>query len=182
MREVQRLINSRQFDAASRVLSRARARGSDGERDKELRLKLAQKHAFCIYKDPDLPASTRLDRAFEVLTQVEDLKTSRDQETLGLAGAIYKRKWEVDGQPANLERSLAYYLRGYREGVEGDQGYTAVNAAFALDLLASQDEKEALAAGTNPEAAGGRRAERVESARRSSRSSPTCPAAPITDG
>jgi hypothetical protein len=70
------------------------------------------------------------------------LATTNNQETLGLAGAIYKRRWESDGQKAHLDRSFAYYEKGYRQGINKDLGYTAINAAFVLDLLAAQEDEE----------------------------------------
>jgi predicted acylesterase/phospholipase RssA len=105
--------------------------------------KIRQQRAFCTYKDPDLPADTKFDHALEILGQCEDLNTTRDQETLGIAGAIYKNKWETFAQRADLERSLAYYTRGCNENIEGDFGYTRINAAFVLDLLADQERTEA---------------------------------------
>ena len=66
--------------------------------------------------------------------------TMRAGETLGLVGAIHKRKFEVDGQKQHLDESLAYYLKGHQQGAATDYGYTGINAAFILDLLASQEE------------------------------------------
>jgi hypothetical protein len=80
-----------------------------------------------------------LDRAREFTgagTQFIEQPCTKDQETLGLAGAIYKRLWELSAQERHLATSLAYYYRGYEQGVESDYGYTAINAAFVLDLLA----------------------------------------------
>ena len=105
---------------------------------------------------------------------------------MGLAGAIFKRKWEADGKRQNLERSLFYYLKGYtqclpadapaeaREDVLGyvrekmkdpawkmdatkDQGWNGLNAAFVLDLLAEQEDAEAKSVGISSEAADVRR-------------------------
>jgi predicted acylesterase/phospholipase RssA len=132
----------RQFGYARRILARARMSPTINE-DARLRRKVYQQSALCTYKDPDLPVDSRLDRALEILRDVEDLSQTRDQETLGLAGAIYKRKWEVDSQTAQLERALNYYQRGYEQGVANDQGYTGINAAFVLDLIAYQEEEEA---------------------------------------
>jgi predicted acylesterase/phospholipase RssA len=140
----------KEFGLARRLLSRARLEPSLND-DPKLRLKVYQQSAVCTYKDPDLPADARLDRAFGVLRQsCEDLGTTTDQETLGITGAIYKRKWELDSQKQQLERSLNYYLRGYKNPdpqqpprPETDQGYTGINAAFVLDLLAHQEEEEA---------------------------------------
>ena len=57
----------------------------------------------------------------------------------------------------HLERSLAYYLRGFEltkeKGWAEDQGYNAINAAFVLDLLAVQENDEARKAGTVSEIA-----------------------------
>lgn len=91
------------------------------------------------YKDPDLPIDEALNSALSILSGIADLKTTNDQETLGLAGAIYKRWWEAYGQRDDLERSLDYYLRGQAQGADQDQGYTAINAAFVYDLLAAQE-------------------------------------------
>ena len=66
---------------------------------------------------------------------------------LGITGAIYKRKWELDNQRQHLERALNYYLRGYSQGAEKDQGYTGINAAYILDLFAHQETREARKAG-----------------------------------
>jgi predicted acylesterase/phospholipase RssA len=100
-----------------------------------------QQLAFTTYKDVDLAISDRLDHALEILTTgVAHLDESEEQETLGIAGAIMKRKWEVDGVRKNLELSCSYYIKGYSLGGLKDNGYTAVNAAFVLDLLATQED------------------------------------------
>jgi predicted acylesterase/phospholipase RssA len=147
----------RQFGYARRLLARAR-HSADLREHPRLRLKIQQQLALCTYKDPGLPTDSRLDRALEILHEVEDLSDTRNQETLGLVGAIFKRKWEVDSQRQHLERALFYYLRGYAEGVENDQGYTGLNAAYILDLLAHQEEITAGWAGVPSESAEGKRA------------------------
>jgi predicted acylesterase/phospholipase RssA len=133
---------AQQFGYARRILARARRSPALSE-DPALRLKIYQQSALCTYKDPDLPVDSRLDRGLEILREIEDTSQTRNQETLGLVGAIYKRKWEIDNQKPQLERALFYYLRGYAEGAENDQGYTAINAAYILDLLAHQEAEEA---------------------------------------
>ena len=70
-----------------------------------------------------------------------------------MAGAVFKRKWEVDGQKQTLERSLSYYEQGYQEGPVNDCGYTGLNAAYVLDLLACLEETQAIDAGTTSEIA-----------------------------
>lgn len=130
-----RLKTARYFSYARQLFSRARRLPEAAPR----RVFLAQQHALCTYKDPDLPSSERADRALEILAEADDLNQTTDQETLGLAGAIFKYRWASDGQRLNLERSLAYYLRGYNAGVEKDYGYTGINAAFVLDQIAFQE-------------------------------------------
>lgn len=152
------LKEQKQFGYARRLLGRARQNPAIDD-DTQLRLRVHQQSALCTYKDPDLPVDARLTRALEILRKVEDLSKTKDQETLGLAGAIYKRKWEVDNQRQHLERSLFYYQRGYEQGPASDNGYTAINAAFGLDLLAYQEIEEAKKANMKSETAEKRRAD-----------------------
>ena len=130
---VEQLKTGEMFDYACRllVLLRSADTGDDG-----LRLKLAQTHAFCAYKNQDQPVLERLDDALVILEQGAHLGSGPTQETLGLAGSIYKQKWLVDGQKQHLEMSYRYYYRGHQLGVAtNDLGYTGINAAFVLDLL-----------------------------------------------
>lgn len=134
---VRTLKRERQFGYARRVLARVRERVAV---DDEKRVRLGQQHALCTYKDPDLPVEQKLDRALAILRQVDDPDVpDAEQETLGIAGAIWKRWWETDAQRGHLERALAYYTAGYERGIARDDGYTAINAAFVLDLLAAED-------------------------------------------
>jgi len=100
---------------------------------------IGQQLALCTYKDPDLPVDGRLNEARRILEEIGDLDTTTNQETLGLTGAVYKRLWEVSARKEYLERSLTFYQRGYEQGIASDQGYTGINAAFVLDLLAEQE-------------------------------------------
>ena len=129
----------RSFGYARRLYGRARM-NPEVATQSALRLKLAQQEALCTYEDPDQPANARYDRALEILAEAEDLETTRNQETLGLTGTIYKRKWEVDGQVENLYRAASYYRRGHQEGAANDRGLTSINAAFTLDLLSYQEQ------------------------------------------
>lgn len=158
---VKQLKVEKAFGLARRFLERALQVPALGA-DRDLRIKLIQQRALCTYKDTDLPVDARLDRAFKILMEIgEDLHTTRNQETLGIAGAICKRRFEVEGQIQHLERSLAYYLRGYREGVAADFGYTGINAAFVLNLLANQESAATRWSGGTSESA----AQRCEKAR-----------------
>ncbi len=97
-----------QFGYARRLLGRVRSEGPDSE-------KLRQQHALCTYKDMELPAARRLDRALSILTEGGPLEDSTSAETLGIAGAIFKRKWEVDAARSDLESAPWCYERGFEQ-------------------------------------------------------------------
>lgn len=134
-----KLKAQQQFGFARKLLAKTKYVSVEGLTDRE-RVKTKQQHALCTYKDPDLPEDVRYERALGILAECADLAATRDQETLGIAGAIFKRKWFSFGQRGDLERALGYYWRGYQVGVEKDWGYTAINAAYVLDLLAYQEK------------------------------------------
>jgi hypothetical protein len=69
-------------------------------------LKLVQQLALGIHKDADLPTDDRLDRALDILEARAALTSSTNPEILGLAGAIYKRKWEVYAPKQHMEHAL----------------------------------------------------------------------------
>ena len=171
-----RLAGDTKIGLARRVLKSARQ--GLNRSDEELYAGVFQKSALYTYKDPDLPLDWRLDRAFEILEEGVNLAAAKDPEWLGLAGAICKRKWEVDSGLQHLERALFFYLHGYALGAPDDKcdvlrylrdnpgcvldaskdrGYTGINAAFILDLLARQDEEGAARAGMESGAAAQRR-------------------------
>lgn len=141
-----RLAREKQIGLARRLLKRSLELPLSITEHADVWVETHQKSALYTYKDPDLPLEFRLDRALEILSKAEDLHKTTDQETLGLAGAIWKRKWEVNGLRQNLEQALFHYLRGYSQGM-GDNGYCAINAAFVLDLLAHEEMDSADRAG-----------------------------------
>jgi predicted acylesterase/phospholipase RssA len=118
-----------------------------------------QKLALATYKDNELQSETALENALTILRS-EGLDSTRNPETLSLAGAIHKRLWQVDGDVRALTRSLRYYesacscAKSACEGakVAGDAArseeqlekwtYAGINAAFVLDLLAREEEND----------------------------------------
>ena len=110
-----------------------------------------QQLALCTYKDEDLPASQRLADALILLESIglRDRNTT-DAETLALGGAVYKRKWESEGQLDHLYQALGFYEAAWRRNPKQDQGYGGLNAAFALDLLAARAAVLARRAGLDP--------------------------------
>jgi predicted acylesterase/phospholipase RssA len=141
-----RLQRERAFGLARRLLERG-YQDLAVRSDASLCAGLATRLALCTYKDPDLSIDKALDTALAILKENFDLAATMDQEVLGLAGAIWKRRFEVSAQKRDLERSCAYYLRGSGQGAVGDEGYTGINAAFVLDILAEFEDADARAAG-----------------------------------
>src|SRR3954453_5200346 len=122
------LRDPQQFSYARRLLSRVRT-AADSET-------LRQQHALCTYKDLELPAGRRLDRALAILQEAGELEESTCAETLGLAGAIYKRRWDVQARRPDLENALWCYRRGFDQHDQAERWYAGVNAAFVADRLA----------------------------------------------
>ncbi len=117
------------FGYARRLLGRVRHDGGDTE-------KLRQQHALCTYKDMELPTAPRLEAALKILGEGDPPETSRDAETLGIAGAICKRKWVLEARRDDLEKALWYYERGFAQREHPEWAYAGINAAFASDQLA----------------------------------------------
>ena len=120
-------------------------------------LKIYQQEALCTYKDPDLPSEEKFDKAINILRETENLEETNNTETLGLLGAIYKNKWKFDNQYYNLKKSKHYYHRGYQIWLKkieqnqptSDDGYTGINAAYVLDLMASLQMNQILEIGAH---------------------------------
>jgi predicted acylesterase/phospholipase RssA len=127
------LRDHQQFNYARRLLNRIRLL-----QDSEL---LRQQHALCTYKDLELPAARRLDRALQILGEPAPLEQSHSAETLGIAGAIHKRRWEVGAKREDLERALWCYRSGYKQDDQPERWYAGVNAAFVADQLATLEDK-----------------------------------------
>jgi predicted acylesterase/phospholipase RssA len=120
----------------------ARARGEralhelspTGEAREQLDVALA----LATYKDPDLRVRWALETALGLVRPYRD--SSHDPETLGVAGAIEKRLYELSVRLDHLENALFYYTRGHeldRASGWPKQGYPGINAAHLLDVLAS---------------------------------------------
>jgi predicted acylesterase/phospholipase RssA len=129
------LRDHQHFAFARRLLQHARDQDPVDE-------KLRQQHALCTYKDLELPAIRRFDRALRILQSDGSLASSTDAETLGIAGAIFKRRWEVDAKRIDLECARWCYRRGFQQSGHPQQWYAGINAAFVADQLAGLEEHE----------------------------------------
>jgi predicted acylesterase/phospholipase RssA len=124
------------FDLARKLLELWRApphadRGAEPRPDPGW---LVRQHAFCTYRDRELPAEERFRRAWRILEESADLRRAPDPRDLELAGTLHRAWWMLDGRRERLEQAAAWYRRSLALA-PGDGG-AAVNAAFVLDLLA----------------------------------------------
>jgi len=152
---VKKLKGGQCFGDARKLLGYYRTQ--KGIKDDPQWSKLTQEYSLCTYKDVDLLPTQRFELALAILGELGSLATTRDQETLGQAGAIFKNKWEIFNQKADLERSMSFYLRGYQAGYDENHangyGYTGINAAFLLDLLGVQENAHAEETGSQSDTA-----------------------------
>ncbi|MEA2758060.1 MAG: hypothetical protein QOH65_673 [Methylobacteriaceae bacterium] len=136
------LKQERYFTYARQLFALAQALPETKRQSDARRLRLIQRQALCTYRDLDLPSS-RFGDALELLERADLSAPQPSSETLGLAGAICKYQWKLTGRRRDLERSIAYYRIGAVRNVTDDEGYTAINAAFMLDILAQQERDDA---------------------------------------
>src|SRR5688572_32760881 len=58
-------------------------------------------------------------------------RESNDPETLGLAGAVHKRLFELGQGDAHLESAVGYYVRGYYLRNDQDRKSTRLNSSHS---------------------------------------------------
>ena len=146
-----RLMDANKLEYARRVLKKTKLPEAPAERH----YRILKALALCTYKNPDQPLGRRLKEAESAIKLVWSDARAGDklqQDALGIAGAIEKRRWECYGLRKHLQAALDFYRRGYEFGIgetgdltpsiTRDKGYNAINAAFILDLLATSPDAE----------------------------------------
>ncbi len=151
---VKKLKDDMDFGLARKLLGQAYENQPDD-------IWITQQRALCTYKDQDTPPHTRFDEALTFLEEI-GLRDSQEAvsdnridpatipETLGLGGAIYKRKWEYGGLLEHLQQALVFYQAAWDFNPELDKGWGGVNAAYVMDLLAARAGIVAARSGSNP--------------------------------
>ena len=94
---------------------------------------IIQQLALATYKSEFPGVISSLQKAKEVLEALKP-DTSSDAETAGLWGAIHKRLWSKAREPADLDKAIRSYGRGY---YIKDDYYNGINYAFLLNARAS---------------------------------------------
>lgn len=131
---VDRLKKGNRFGLARRLLESVPLR----ESHEPTRVYLIQQQALCTYKDPDLPRHAAFKKALRILGGLTSHPSDTSHaETRALEGAIYKRRWQVFGNLADLERAQSCYAAA---SGHADKGYAEINQAFLLDALAYTEE------------------------------------------
>lgn len=123
MREGERLMRQSNHRAASVEFAAARVM-KPGEPD------ILQKLALSTYKSkiPDEISALRV--AMQVLEPLTP-ENSNDPETVGIAGAIAKRLWLLEGDRPSLDSAIAFYRRGFE--VKRDY-YNGENLALCFEF------------------------------------------------
>ncbi|MDW4419278.1 TRAFs-binding domain-containing protein [Staphylococcus saprophyticus] len=99
---------------------------------------LLQKLALATYKS-EYP--NKLDSLKEALSVLEHLNINQttNPETLGLAGAIYKRLWEESNLYKYLDDSIKYYEKGFY--IKNDY-YNGINLAYLYNIKAYNEQEK----------------------------------------
>ncbi|MDF2605836.1 MAG: hypothetical protein K0S34_26 [Bacillales bacterium] len=92
-----------------------------------------QKLVLSTYKSKQPNLVSSLQQALGILDLL-DPDSSTDPETLGLAGAIYKRLWEELQEKIYLDKSIGFYEKGFY--IKKDY-YNGVNLSFLLNVRGS---------------------------------------------
>jgi tetratricopeptide (TPR) repeat protein len=92
---------------------------------------ITQRIVLCTYKSNPNDLAT-LQEAWNELKKLEPEK-SNNTETLGLAGAIQKRLYEISNNIEHAELAHKMYNKGF---IINDDYYTGINAAFMQNVLA----------------------------------------------
>ena len=98
-----------------------------------------QQLALATYKGKQPDARTALADALKLLADLNPESTN-DPETLGIWGAIHKRKWELDSKPEDLDEAIRAYGKGFNLK---DDYYNGINYAFMLNVRASVSKEKA---------------------------------------
>lgn len=91
---------------------------------------IIQKLTLATYKNEKPNKEKSLKNALSILSKLSP-DTSHDPETLGLAGAINKRLWEITNRKAYLNNAITFYEKGF--SFKNDY-YNGINYAYLLNV------------------------------------------------
>ena len=102
-----------------------------------------QQWALCAYKSKYPSELSALTDALKIIEELDPNGETKDPETLGITGAIYKRLWNLNKDMEYLDRAIEYYGKCYNYRKDY---YTGENYALCLNLKARhiEDKEEQL--------------------------------------
>jgi tetratricopeptide (TPR) repeat protein len=98
-----------------------------------------QQHALCRYKSKSPTESIALTDALTIIHKLDINGDTNDPETLGIAGAINRRLFQLNGEIEYLNRAIELYGKGFK--VRSDY-YNGENYAFCLNLKAYSEKNK----------------------------------------
>ena len=102
---------------------------------------LIQQFALHKYKSKQPSESLALNDASAIINRLSP-ETSKDPETLGIAGAIYKNMWKLSEDRETLDRAITFYKRGFDLRQDYYNGENAASCIESRSIL-QKDENEA---------------------------------------
>jgi tetratricopeptide (TPR) repeat protein len=144
MQQVDQAQKNGDFIAAKNFLSFVRGMMKQEAPDRPEDPYIIQRLALVTYKSKSPSEQEALNEARELLATL-DPATSNDTETLGLWGAVHKRRWDLTGEKSNLDEAVRGYERGFF--LRNDY-YNGINLAYMLNVrgrVAGADPAEAIA-------------------------------------
>ncbi|WP_257008398.1 DUF4071 domain-containing protein [Bacillus sp. FJAT-45350] len=94
---------------------------------------ILHKLALSTYKSKSPSHVEALKEALLIIKPL-DLDNTTDPETLGIAGAVFKRLWEELKEVAYLDKSISYYEKGFY--IKNDY-YNGINLAYLYNVRGS---------------------------------------------
>ena len=100
-----------------------------------------QQYALCIYKSETPNKREALDRALTIINSFLDPSNTKDVETLGITGAVYKNLHDETNDPFYLQKALEFYQRGYNENYDYYNGENLALCNLKLSALTTDNEE-----------------------------------------
>lgn len=98
-----------------------------------------QQHALCKYKSQKPSKEVALQDGLKILHKINIENDTNDPETLGIAGAINRRLYQLNGEIEYLNRAIESYSKGFK--IREDY-YNGENYAFCLNLKADIEKNK----------------------------------------
>ena len=134
LKELKQLQREYRFDIVLEKIEKL-IKNREFEKFREYKNYILQLQAQCYYQDSTLPAKSRFKKALDILDTLP-----KDNETLRLIGAVYKRKYQHSKDIRDLYKAISYYELASKD-INEDMGYGAGNAIYLYFLLIKEIEK-----------------------------------------